>query len=1018
MTDLWSRPDVTGASAAAPEDPRTLTGMVADVIARTPDAVAVRCGARAMTWRELDTAASGLAARLTGRGLGRGSFAGIHLPRGPEFVVAMLAVLRTGAGYVPVPLGLPPDRLRTQLTLAGVEVVIDDAAEHGVPTLPVSGGPAPDDAIPGSGPAEPSDPAYIIFTSGSTGEPKGVLVSHAAVIGLVSDPGLLPSGPADRVAQVASVGFDAAVIEMWTALLTGAELVVFDDDTRIDPARLRAAFAAAGITLSLVPTPLLASFTEPLPAAGRPLRQLAFGGDTADPVTVAAVLAAGVAEELVNAYGPTETTVVSTYHRVSGPGGRSVPIGRARRGLTVRVLDPYRQLVPIGVRGEIHVGGDGLALGYVGDPERTADRFVPDPFGPPGARLYRTGDIGHLRPDGELEFGGRLDEQVKIRGHRIEPGEVRSALSAHPGIAGVEVLARPAASGLRLVGYYTAAAELSVAGLRRYLGRRMPEYMIPSAFVRVELMPLTGNGKVDREALERLPVQSDTAVPVGQPASPRVQKLQAIWADVLGLPSVDPDADFFDLGGDSLTAVAVTRLATQAGIAVSIGELLRLQTLNAVDVELDAEADAPPVRPRPAASPDADVLAPFTPIQRWFLDQPLADHAGYVSVEVFAAAERLDRRVLRGALRHLAERHELLRAHRDPDGRGLVVAAGTPDVPLAEFDLAEAPAACERLLAAIDLGAGRVWSVGLCDRGPDRGQLLVVLAHHLIVDAVSFAVLAHDLERLYELERTGGSDSAAPADSWLGWGRQLAELAGSATVRAELPRWADAVAGNPALPLDRDEPPTADLLRWMHARCVPAHDPAAVILTAVADSMAARDGGPRTVVDVQHHGRVDVPGHPAPWDGVGWFTSMSPIGVPAGAAVADVAAELRARPRGGLDYGLLRYLDPDPAVRARLQGRAGVLLNYRGRRAKLVEGNALLRIAEDSEQDQVLPASVQWRRVGGVRGHDLEIIAEATDDATEVSLGYSTNQLDEDSASRLLADIGAALSRAGSRSAQ
>ncbi len=570
--------------------------------AATPGAVALEHGDERVTYAELDARAGRLARRLAEAGVAPGDRVGLLMERSTPLVAAMLGTLRAGAAYVPLDPSHPADRLRAILADAGARVllaagaappglagaarVLDAAGDAAAGTA--TGAPAPI-AVPGG-----DGLAYVIYTSGSTGAPKGVMVPHRAVARLVLETDLAQVAPGDAVAHLANPAFDAATWEVWAALLNGARVVILDRDVALSPARLRRELAARGVGALFLTTSLFNLVAREAPAAFAGVRHVLFGGEAADPHAVRAVLRAGPPGELVNVYGPTETTVFATWHRVHAAAdhAHSVPIGRPLANTRAYVLDAGMEPAPVGVPGELYVGGDAVAWGYLGRPDLTGERFVPDPFGAePGARLYRTGDRVRRPPSGELEHLGRLDAQVKIRGFRIEPAEVEAVLAAHPAVGEAVVVVREDGGEKRLAAYAVPApgAAPSPAELRGHLAARLPAYMVPATVTLLDAVPVTSSGKAD---LRALPAPGAPAAAAGfvAPRDMLEHQVAATWRELLGGGPVGIRDDFFERGGHSLLAVRMLgRVEERFGRRVPLSVLFSSATVEGLAAALRRE---------------------------------------------------------------------------------------------------------------------------------------------------------------------------------------------------------------------------------------------------------------------------------------------------------------------------------------------------------------------------------------------------------------------------------------------
>ena len=542
-----------------------------DQAARTPGAVAVSYAGESLTYAELDARSNQLARYISRLGVAPDDPVGLSVDRSLDMIVAMLAILKAGGAYLPLDPAYPLERTAFLVRDAGAKLLLTQ--ERFLQALPERcarivriDSDWPDISSEGDAPvasaAAADNIAYVIYTSGSTGIPKGVAVSHRAVNRLVSNTDYLQVEPSDVVAQASNASFDAATFEIWGALLNGAKLVGVSRDEMLAPHRFAKKIRDEKITAIFLTTALFNHFAREAPDAFSSLRCLLFGGEASDPACVRRALAEGKPGRLLHVYGPTESTTFATWHHVREvpQHATTVPIGKPIVNTTIYILDDFLQAVPIGVHGEIYIGGDGLARGYLNRPELNREKFVPDPFGKSlGGRLYKTGDIARFLPDGSIEFVGRADNQVKLRGFRIELGEIEAVLSGHPDVKQCAVLCREDRPGDKRIVAYVASHSpetLTTRELRTFLQTRLPEYMVPSSFVLLESLPITPNGKVDRRALPA-PDESRAGLSSGYvaPRTPVEEALAKIWADALQVERLGIQDNFFELGGHSLLAV-------------------------------------------------------------------------------------------------------------------------------------------------------------------------------------------------------------------------------------------------------------------------------------------------------------------------------------------------------------------------------------------------------------------------------------------------------------------------------
>ncbi|WP_231975469.1 non-ribosomal peptide synthetase, partial [Mycobacterium sp. E1715] len=782
-------------------------------VARTPEAIALSCDGRHLSYRQLDEAANRLANLLAGLGAGPGAFVALMFSRSADAVTAVLAVLKTGAAYVPIDPGLPAARVEFMIAdtapivavttaelrsrLDGFDVAVIDVHQSSVHTQPATALPAPD----------PEDIAYVIYTSGTTGVPKGVAVTHQNVTQLMASLHA-PLPGAAAWSQSHSLAFDVSVQEIFGALLDGGRLVLVPEPVATSPEELRALLIGERVNvLSQTPSEAGALSTEGLDGVA-----LVIGGEPC-PAELVDRWAPG--RVVVNAYGPTETTVDAALSAPLAPGA-GAPIGSPVSGAALMVLDKWLRPVPAGVVGELYVAGRGVACGYLGRSGLTASRFVACPFGGTGARMYRTGDLVRWGTDGQLRYVRRADEQVKIRGYRIELGEITTALLAFDGVRQAAVVARAG----RLVGYVTGTAD--PAGIRAALAERLPAYMVPAAIVAVDAIPLTVNGKLDTRALPA-PEYHDTDA-YRAPATPVEGILAEIYARVLGLARVGVEESFFDLGGDSLAAMRLVA-AVNAGLHahLSVQAVFEAPTVRRL-APLLGKGGGAPARVVAGARPALLPLS-FAQSRLWFIDQLHGPSPVYNMAAALRLRGHLDVDALGAALGDVLDRHESLRTV-------FAAADGTPHQAIlpperVDADVVDATGwSAARLREAVDAVAGRPFD--LANESPLRATLfrtdedehvLVAVVHHIAADGWSLAPLVRDLGVAYASRCAGRAPGWAPlaiqyADYALWQRAQLGDLDDpDSPIAGQLDYWRAALAGLPErleLPTDRPYPPVAD----------------------------------------------------------------------------------------------------------------------------------------------------------------------------------------------------------------
>ncbi|MEU6842767.1 amino acid adenylation domain-containing protein [Streptomyces sp. NPDC046716] len=805
---------------------RSVVEAFLDRSAAAPDSLALVFPDATLTYAELRSRAQRTADALLARGVGPEDAVGLAVEPSSALVVAMLAVLTVGAAYVPLDSGHPDSRLAHMVEDSRARLVIADREVPFAGEVPVVRiGEL--EAGPGASPGRPARPhpeqrACVLYTSGSTGRPKGVAITHRGIVRLVCETDYLGWGPSDVVGQVANTSFDAATFEIWGALLTGARLVGVPKHEVLDPAALRGRIEADGITSMLLTTAVFHKCADADPGMFAPLRTLFFGGEAADVRRVRAVRRAAPGIRLVNAYGPTEGTTIASRHDVGTPAAEDrIPIGRPISGTDLYVLDRRGRHTGIGVPGELHIGGPGLARGYTGRPGLTAERFVPSPFGT-GERLYRTGDLARWRADGTLEYLGRADAQIKIRGVRIEPGEIAGVLRDHPAIREAVVVPRGEGDLRALAAYLvtTAGQRAEPRALRSFAADRLPAAMVPTWYVTLDELPVTPNGKADLTALPEPGdgdgARSRTFVP---PRGATEKLVARVWSELLGQAELSADDDFFALGGNSLLAAqAVGRVAAGLGAGLGLRDMFEAATVSAFARRAAAAGAARTAAPLLPAGPAPQPLS-FAQQRLWFLDRLAPGGSLYNVPLVLPLTGDLDPDALRTALRELVRRHASLRTRLtatadgepvqsvDPAGEPALATEDLGHLPASERTAAAAERARAEAVLPFDLAAGPLTRFRLL-RLDERCSVLMVTMHHAVSDGWSVGVLLRDLGALYRAALDGGAAALPPLPvqyrDYAVWQRALLD---GPLRDAQLGYWLDCLAdARPVLDLPTDRP--------------------------------------------------------------------------------------------------------------------------------------------------------------------------------------------------------------------
>lgn len=989
----------------------------------TPDRPALIFEGEELTYAELARRSNQLAHFLVGKGVTTDVPVGVALPRSPDAIVAMLAVMKAGGAYVPLDPGYPSDRLAMMLEDADVGLVL---TATGVAQLPRSRAELVDmrefdgRGFPDHAPeiaSSPDDTLYITFTSGSTGRPKGVMGTHRGLVNRCHwQWQTYPFAEGEVCCQKTSLNFVDHLWETWGPLLKGHALVIVPDDVVIDAGRFVDLLAEHQVERLVTVPSFLSALIRAVPDIGARLPRLRYCTLSGERLTgeLATELASVLPETvLLNFYGMSEGSGDATWYdgRWAAHSER-IPIGRPIHNTRVYVLDSSGAPVPPGVTGEIHVGGVGVAKGYRGRPDLTDERFLPDPFVEDAdARMYRSGDLARWSAEGLLEFVGRVDQQVKVRGIRIELGDIEAALRSLDDVDDAAVSVRTIGQDRQLVAYAVPAddAPSDPAALRAALARTLPEYMVPARVIYLPALPLTPSGKLDRASLPDFDGQRpDLAAELILPRTPAEATLARIWEELLVVERVGVHDRFFDLGGDSLLAIRCVTQANRVGLVLTPMALFRHQTI--------AELAAVAMEAAGVGEDDQGVVTgptPLSPAQLRFLHERQTPDPHHWNIAELVTAERLSPAALRTAVDALVLHHDALRLRlwQEEGSWRQETAAPSEETPFESHDLTgvpadERPAAIERVCTALqsgfDLGRGLLLKVAHFDCGPDEPDRLFVTIHHFAVDGVSWSVFWEDLEQAYRQAATSEPVSLPPKTTSIKtWATQLERMARSPRIAATAPMWLRQPWHEVSrLPAEPDADPGSntnsstavvelelsphETRRLLRGRQRPDH----IIITALARCLSGWTASPTVLMDVLGHGRDAVIDGVNLSRTVGFTLSYQPLVLrhptwdDSQETLASVASQIAALPEGS-SFELLRFMAPDEDLRDRLTQlpRAEILFNYRG-------------VDSDHEEDSMWPPAPEPSGPSdsprGLRQYPIAVLAAGTTNL-RLTFIYSTN---------------------------
>ncbi len=943
-------------------------------VEKTPNAVAVVYEDESLTYQQLNERANQLAHYLQTLGVGAEVLVGICVERSPLMIIALLAILKAGGAYVPLDPAYPQERLAYMLQDAKVPVLLTQ--QELISQLPQTQARVvclemDSKVISTCSQENPTSKvsvdnlAYVIYTSGSTGQPKGVAVIHQAVNRLVCNTNYINLTAKHRVAQASNATFDAATFEIWGALLHGARVVGIAKEVLLAPPELATQLRQQEIDVLFVTTALFNQLTSQVPGIFKTLETVLFGGEAVDPTTVRAILQHEPPKRLLHVYGPTENTTFSSWYLVQKVPDKAtnLPIGCPIANTQIYILDRHLQPSPIGIPGELYVGGDGLARGYLNRTELTEKSFIQNPFNDYNCdRLYKTGDLARYLPDGNIEFLGRIDSQVKIRGFRIELSEIEAILTQHPLVRDAVAIAREDKPGVKSLAAYIIPelTQPTSNELRLFIKSKLPNYMVPASFTVLEALPITPNGKVDRRALPVPEFEFDESTGFVSPHTHTQEVLAKIWREVLVLKQVGIHDNFFELGGDSIIGIQIVARANQAGLKLTPKQLFQHQTI----AELATVAGI--INSVQSEQGLVTGVVPLTPILHWFFEQNLPEPHHFNQSFLLEVPANLQPELLEQALQKLLSHHDALRLRFvQQDGLWQQYNSDASDVSLGIADLSYLPPTeqlkaiairADEAQSTLNLADGPLMRVVLFNLGNSPGRLLIVI-HHLAVDGISWRVLLEDLSEAYKQLEVGKSiQLPAKTTSFKDWAIRLQDYARSQELHSQLDYWLDSMRF-PIAPLPLDYAAAAQDNTVASSRIVSVylsveqtrallHDvPGAyntqindVLLTALVQTFTRWTSSHSLQIDLEGHGREDLFEDVDLSRTVGWFTSIFPVLLKLddrndpGEVLKSVKEQLRRIPNRGIDYGILRYLSPDESDRNKLQvfPKAEVSFNYLG----------------------------------------------------------------------------------------
>ncbi|MCK4259026.1 MAG: non-ribosomal peptide synthase/polyketide synthase [Halanaerobiales bacterium] len=1005
---------------------KTIQQLFEEQVVKTPEKIAVVYEDQGLTYAELNAKANQLAHLLRAKGVESDQPVGIMTDKSLEMIIGVLAIIKAGGSYLPIDIDYPESRVEYMLSDSEAKILLIQKDLIGQVHFDGERIPLEDkDIYTGDNSDlvnlnQPEDLIYIIYTSGSTGKPKGVMVKHLNVNRLIKNSNMLIINENDRILQTGSMAFDASTFEVWGSLLNGATLYLISKDDLLSADRFETKLKDNEISMIWLTAPLFNQLLEENPDIFAELKTLIVGGDALSPKHINLVRAKHPSLSIINGYGPTESTTFTTYFGIQQEYHYTIPIGKPVSNTQVYILDQWNQLQPVGVPGELCIAGDGLARGYLGQPELTAEKFVSSPYrvNPDvlDEKMYRTGDLVRWLPDGNIEFLGRIDYQVKIRGFRIELSEIENQLLQHEAIKETVVLDKVDDNGKKyLCAYIVSEREIPISELREHCSKELPDYMIPSYFISLEKVPLTSNGKVDRRALPEPEGNICTETEYAAPTNEIEEKLSKIWKKVLSVVRVGINDNFFELGGDSIKAIQILSRANQEGINITVKDVFRYKTIANLIANVDYTEEKDIISQEEV---EGEVL--LLPIQRWFFEQNFQEPQYFNQGNLFALKNDVDLELLEKVFEKIIVHHDAIRMiYKVLEGQISQINRRVDEVDfkLEIIDLSNEPYVTQkekikkfanRIQDSLDLEKDLLIKAIIFDLG-ENGKRLFIPIHHLVIDGVSWRILLEDIETLYysNLQK----ELPLKTTSFKEWSEKLSNYAKRRKV--DISYWESIdqtkiaslidvdekemhFKDDERLQIELDEEYTEKLLtkvNWVYNTEI--ND---ILLSALLIAITEVMEKETVLLNLEGHGREEILKDVDLSRTIGWFTSAYPVYFEKKENIEEtikhVKESLRRVPNKGLNFGVLRYLKDNKYLR---ELNPEISFNYLGQFDNTIETK------EDT--DRLLSACLEdvgsYVHPDNQHNYLIDINGMIISNKLQLSLNYNVKYFDKDLMSQL-----------------